>query len=270
MPPQRSRDRDYNNSVDPDAIHAEPEKLTGFGEKRTVIKDIELDELREKAHLAEQLKEQLAAQSNGLTVQEGGLVVQGFQFSPTGLIPPDEITQESWEQVGLLLFRLEGSMQWLIGDWLAYGEDLQYGQVKQIADSLGKDYKTLRNCMTVSRAIEVSRRRDTLSYGHHEAVTKYEPDEQAQYLAYAQHQGLNRAQFRKWLKEEIDGNLTPELPSSDVPKFDVIARDLQKFMQTDPETLKPKQLQVLQTEIQNRLHELDRLAATIRQRFYLD
>jgi len=59
MPPQR-RQREYETAVDPEAIHAEPEKLAGFGEKRTVIKDAELEELLAQAQQVAVLREQLS------------------------------------------------------------------------------------------------------------------------------------------------------------------------------------------------------------------
>src|SRR5687768_14644758 len=88
MPPQRSRPRDYSTSVDPDALHIEPEKLQGFGDAREVLKKAEVDQLRAKAARADELEAQLnqalaeQGQSSTLLVQEdGALIVQGFQFS---------------------------------------------------------------------------------------------------------------------------------------------------------------------------------------------
>jgi hypothetical protein len=148
-----------------------------------------------------QLQEELARRANGLAIQGGALVVDGFQFSPTGLIAPETIEQAAWENVGALLFRLEGSIQWLIGDWLVYGEGVHYGELEQFAEEIGREYKTLRNYMVVCRAIDLSRRRDNVSWGHHEAVTKYEADVQDYCLAYAEEHSLSRAEFRRWLKQ---------------------------------------------------------------------
>src|SRR5687767_11538908 len=59
-----------------------------------------------------------------------------FTLTSTGLQIQAGATQDEWSKVGELLFRLEGSIQWLIGDWLAYGEDIKWGDVKKIAEKL--------------------------------------------------------------------------------------------------------------------------------------
>jgi len=185
MPPQR-RQREYETAVEPDAIHAPPEKLAGFGEKREVIKSAELEELRQQAQQAEMLREQLtqalAQQGQGgsaLAVQDdGSLRVHDFQFSPTGLIAPEQVTQESWEQIGLLLFKLEGSIQFLIGDWLVYGTDLKYGDVDAIAQALGREPETLHQYAYVCRNVQLWIRIHNLSYAHHKLVAPLAEDEQ--------------------------------------------------------------------------------------------
>lgn len=156
----------------------------------------------------EDLRQQLQSRTSALSVHDGTLLVHDFQFTSKGLIAPSTIDQETWEQVGNLLFKLEGSIQWLIGDWLVYGVDLKYGDIPRIAASLGRDEKTLRNYMTVSREVDMSRRRDNLSFGHHEAVASLQPYKQTQALDYASQKGLSVADFRKWLR----GDTTPDLP----------------------------------------------------------
>lgn len=151
----------------------------------------------------------LAAVGSNLAVQDGTISIHGFSLSPVGLLAPESFDRDQWQQIGDLLWRLEGSIQWLLGDWLVYGEDLQYGDVKKIADTLEKDYKTLRNYMTVSRRVELSRRRDNLSWGHHAEITKYDADLQEQCLAYAEQSRMSRADFRKFLREQVDGITAP-------------------------------------------------------------
>lgn len=163
------------------------------------VADTETEKEAWRQH-AEQLQEQLAAQASGITVQDGGLVVQGFQFSPTGLIAPEDVSFEAWEQVGGLLFRLEGSIQWLIGDWLLYGADLKYGDIKQIADAMERSEQTFYNIMDVCRGVESSRRREHLSFAHHAEVKKLSPENQTWALEFAESARYNVKDFRKWIK----------------------------------------------------------------------
>src|SRR5687767_11563397 len=145
MPPRKNLiDRNYHDMVDPNALHITQEQASVFGEDREVLKTAEANALREKAaqtdHLSaqvEDLRAQLQSRTSDLLVQDGTLVVHDFQFTPTGLIAPENFSEEVWKQIGILLFKLEGSIQWLIGDWLAYGEDVKWGDIPYIAKLMG-------------------------------------------------------------------------------------------------------------------------------------
>lgn len=240
---------------------------TGFaGLPSTVFEDPVQKENEELKGQVDQLRQQLATQSSGLTIQGGGLVVEGFQFSPTGLIPPEEMSYEAWEQVGHLLFRLEGSIQWLIGDWLVYGVQLQYGDVKQVATALGRDEYTLYNYMSVSRSVGTSLRNEVLSYHHHVAVAKLDPDEQVAYLQYAAEHKLSVANFRKWIKEQQGSDQNqPALSAGNMIDLDTPARGFKKFLQRDPSLLKPKE----RAEVIGYMTEMERLIADYRRRMGL-
>ena len=135
-----------------------------------------------------------------------------------------------------------GSIQWLIGDWLVYGTDLQYGDIDQIAAALGRGSKTLYNYCYYSRAIKSSLRREHLSYNHHVLVSGLEPHDQEKALAYAASQdNFSIAKFRHWLKEQY--GLGEQVKRRALPtdlKFRTIADELDKFALRDPATAKPK------------------------------
>jgi hypothetical protein len=210
------------------------------------------EQLRQEA---EQLREQLAAQASGLTVQDGGLMVQGFQFSPTGLIPPEDISYEAWKQVGILLFKLEGSIQWLVGDWLAYGEDVNWGDVTEIANSLGRLPSTLHDYTYVARHVKFSFRKENLTYTHHAVVASLDADEQMYALNEAVEKKLSVAalkQLVKRIKGEVD---IPALPAGDIPDIKAVVSDVQKFLQRDPSTFKQKDREAAQSHA-DRLYRL--------------
>jgi len=138
--------------------------------------------------------------------EDGALVVQGFQFSPIGLIAPEQFSSDAWEQIGHLLLRLEGSIQWLIGDWLVYGEGVKWGDATKFAETFGRDPGTLHNYASVSRAIQFSFRNENLTYTHHVAVSSLTPEQQVYALEYAAHgeeKPLSVARFRAWIKSQI-------------------------------------------------------------------
>lgn len=179
--------------------------------------------LAEAAERERQLREQIASlmQQGGtssLDLQDGTLVVHDFRLTPTGLIAPDEMTQESWEEVGRLLFRLEGSIQWLIGDWLVYGGAVGWGDLPKLAKALGRDYQTLRNYTVVCRAYDLYRRRYNLTFGHYQAAASLVLDQQDESLAYAESQGMSVAAFRAWLKQGMpEDGVREELPAERQP-----------------------------------------------------
>ena len=99
----------------------------------------------------------------------------GVEFSPA-------LRYAAWARAGLLLGRLGRSHQFWIGDWLVFGE-ARYGErFAQAAEATGYDAGTLLNLAHVARAVERSRRRPELSWGHHHAVAALDPAEQARLL----------------------------------------------------------------------------------------
>jgi hypothetical protein len=224
-----------------------PGPSTGSGVPRRDGKlQAENEEL--KGQLA-QLQEMLATRASGLAVQDGGLVIYDFQFTPTGLVAPEGMTKESWEQIGFLLFKLEGSIQWLIGDWLVYGADLSYGDIKQIAEAMGRDEQTFYNLMTTCRAVESYRRRELVSFAHHSEVTKMTPEFQSWALEFAERVRFNVKQFRKWIKLGMPETGLPEeqtaLPEKAGPRYNVtkLAESGHHIATQDLNKIPPREIQ---------------------------
>jgi hypothetical protein len=46
----------------------------------------------------------------------------GVEVSRTSLQLPENLSFEQWQDIGLTLHALEGSVMWWVGDWLRYGE----------------------------------------------------------------------------------------------------------------------------------------------------
>jgi hypothetical protein len=80
--------------------------------------------------------------------------------------------------LGAELARVEKGVQWCVGDWWAFGKH-RYGDHAAAAKGIfGKrSFGGLRNCGSVARAFETSRRRDVLSFEHHREVRKLPPPE---------------------------------------------------------------------------------------------
>jgi hypothetical protein len=58
---------------------------------------------------------------------------------------------------------------WWLGDWIRFA-DQKWGEKYDQAISLGFAYQTALNAVSVAKKFQFSRRREDLSWGHHEAV----------------------------------------------------------------------------------------------------
>jgi hypothetical protein len=165
-----------------------------------------------------------------LIMRDNQIQVGAFTLTSNGLEMSGEAGQEEWGKLGDLLFRLEGSIQWLIGDWLAYGDNLAYGDLKARVEATGRDYNTVRNYMVVCRAFELSRRRYNLSFGHYQAAASLETEEmQDEALAYAQQEKLSVAAFRK----AIHGEQPPALSSGEMVDLKPFSDKFKTLMKRD-------------------------------------
>ena len=119
------------------------------------------------------------------------------QATKTGLVFSNEMSYDDWQLIGNQLQNMEASIHWWIGDWLNFGEK-EYGEMySQVFDETGirMNYKTMANDKYVAGAIEVSRRRETLSWSHHADVANLEPPEQDELL--------DKAEREEWTHKEM-------------------------------------------------------------------
>jgi hypothetical protein len=78
------------------------------------------------------------------------------------------------------------SSAWCPGDWLANGQRAYGSRYREALERTGVDYQTLRNCAWVARRFTLSRRRGTLSFGHHAEVASLPDAEQDFWLRKAE------------------------------------------------------------------------------------
>ena len=119
-------------------------------------------------------------------------------FVPTrlGLVVTGNPTVKEWGDFGSQIKAVEGAIQWLIGDWLNYGE-LHYGEkYKEAIEKTGYDYGTLRDEKWIAGRFEVSRRHDNIPWGHHREVAGVRPDDVADAL-------LDQAAENNWSQKEL-------------------------------------------------------------------
>lgn len=109
-----------------------------------------------------------------------------------------DLTFAEWESIGVELFRVNAAWQWWVGDWLNYGER-KYGQTYEQALSMtGKSIQTLMNVKSVAAEFETSRRREVLSWSHHQACQALPKQIQDKVLEEAEQNRLSQ----KWVREK--------------------------------------------------------------------
>lgn len=146
--------------------------------------------------------------------QEGIVIAQRFHLSPTGLQFDESVTREEWEAFADVINQFETSLQWIIADWLIYGDGKGYFTWEQVGDEFfaGRySSETLRKYARVARAMVNGIRIPSLSFGHHQTVVECaEDDEQYEHwLALAEEKSWPVSRLRKEMRDEQAPSKTP-------------------------------------------------------------
>jgi hypothetical protein len=114
--------------------------------------------------------------------------------------PCGDIDFAEWARTGQRLGAMGRCGQWGLGDWLRYG-NAKFGEKYARAAKITKyDIQTLMNMVYVAGKFEFSRRRENLSWSHHETVACLAPDEQDRWLDTASLEKLSISDLRQELR----------------------------------------------------------------------
>ena len=114
--------------------------------------------------------------------------------------PQGPMTFEAWADAGQRLQFMARSINWLIGDWIAYGEHHFGEKYAQAIDITGLEHQTLMNIVSVAKLVPPERRREALSWSHHQAIANVKADEQDEWLDRAEQEGMTVARLRSRLQ----------------------------------------------------------------------
>jgi hypothetical protein len=92
------------------------------------------------------------------------------------------------------------SSQWWLADWLVYGQARFPDRYKQAVAETLLEYRTLRNYAVVARRVDMSRRRDKLSFQHHAEVAALPEPDQDLWLNRAERLGWSLSELRRQLR----------------------------------------------------------------------
>jgi hypothetical protein len=164
------------------------------------------------------------AKAKTIQTQQGQIMVGDFTLTNKGATWDGEPSHENWQQALAVTFRLESGLQWIIGDLIAFGNTFGYGDEKAVAELFGKKPQTLYNYASVCRSFaKISRRRENLTFGHHEAVTGVDNEQR-------QDQLLDQAEAKGWSVAQLRHE-TKQLPAT-VDEDEILALKIQRRRMT--------------------------------------
>ncbi len=148
---------------------------------------------------------------------DGAINAYNFRMTSVGIDPEvRSLNKDKWLELGDLLFRFHQSIQWLIGDWLIYGDEQKWGETDKLAKKLGYEATTLYEYKSVAKSIPFELRTDRLSFGHHKLVASKDSEEQKYWLERAAFGDVDEATnvSKPWsisrLRNEMKGDVSDE------------------------------------------------------------
>lgn len=112
------------------------------------------------------------------------------KYTPTALVLHPDTSFDRWMSIGEALKQMEKSVMWWIGDWCNFGERKYGEKYTQAMEASGYTYQAVADAAWVAARIEISRRRETLTFTHHREVAALATQEEADDL-------LDRAETEK-------------------------------------------------------------------------
>lgn len=141
---------------------------------------------------------------NGIVPQpDGSLSYNDMRITQKGIdLSQTEIAQDEFAVFFDFILRLEGSIQFVIGDLVVYGKAHKWEDVfQQIAAESGREISTLYDYSWVCGNIPFSVRTEKLAFGHHKLVASMKPADMQKWLAAAEREGWSVSQMRSEIKK---------------------------------------------------------------------
>lgn len=171
-----------------------------IGKKKLEQKGPSVDEAMDAMNSSEKKLAVVTNKDAFVPLGDGTFKYKNFSLAPSGLMPTANVTDNDLKDLGEKLGQIGKTIQWWIGDWAnlksgEWGEKYQW-----LVDVCGLNEKTIRNYANVARKVQLSLRRDNLTFTHHTLVAKMSDAEQAKWLKLADENNLSVAELRSEIK----------------------------------------------------------------------
>lgn len=161
------------------------------------------------------------------------------KFQKNKLILDETLSIDEWKELGSQLKRVEGSVQFWIGDWARFGDKKgfsgKYTDSKvydELEEITGLSRGTIKNIKSVAESTS-SFRHDDLSFTHHQEVAKLSPEKQKEFLNKASDEKLSVRQLSYEIKKNIINERNAEIESQRNTDTNII-KGLYDVISVDP------------------------------------
>jgi hypothetical protein len=130
--------------------------------------------------------------------------------SATAWEPRSELALADWAEQGRRFGTIGRAAGWWIGDWLQYGNSKFGERYSRASRITGYDVQTLMNMVYVASRLDISQRRENLSWSHHAEVAALPPEERDRWLRVAEAERLSVRCLRDEIRRERRLNEPPK------------------------------------------------------------
>jgi len=156
---------------------------------------------------------------NELVKVDNDIVYSGFTLHAIGITPVGSPTFEQWQDCWSFVGRADGAIRFWRGDLIRFAENAYGEMYTQFINNTGKDYQTLANDKWVASKIDLSRRRENLTFAHHEEVVDLDQNEQDELWDIAERSSIKSKDFRQVVKSYKLKKAQALLPPIDTKNF---------------------------------------------------
>ena len=138
--------------------------------------------------------------------------IPGARFNPTTLELEPGLDEQSWMNIGRAISTFSESLRFWTGDLLQYGFRL-WGKTTTFnlaAQCTGYSREVLYSCARIAKRFPPERRVAALTFHHHVAVERLEPEKSNQLLATAVDLGLSARQLREEAQRDAGSKPAPK------------------------------------------------------------
>lgn len=138
------------------------------------------------------------------------------QVTDIGLVFESDLTFEQWAELGASVGKVARTSQFMVGDWLNYGQDRWNGgrrfetmapdlrqRYEQAMHMTGLELDTLQVAASVARRIPITERRAELTFTHHRLISRVkDPVERKEWIQKTESHNLSTRRLRASLNAQ--------------------------------------------------------------------